>query len=217
MTTCAADAVTGNATFPVTVAPLSGTTSVNGACNTNYAGSPTRACNSTGQWSSITGTPCTRNQCPADSSVANATWPATNSPATSVAGVCFTGYSATTTPKRNCVSPSSWSTPTSTCTRMMLFFCFLEASPVQQHFFPGPFLENTCAKDTTTGNATFTATLSLTSGVSGTCATGWSGSPLRDCGANGWNNTIYGTPCTRELPMSHPSPFHLLPDLPFLQ
>jgi len=113
--TCPADAVTANASWPVTV--VGNTATAN--CLTGYSGGPlSRACPAASTWSStVTGTKCVRNICPQDTTTGYATWPATNAAltttATTVSGTCNTGYSGS--PTRTCNSTGGWSTVKNPC------------------------------------------------------------------------------------------------------
>ena len=150
-----------------------GTSSVRGTCNPNTSGSPTRNCELTGSWSSVTGS-CITNPCPALTNDNNANWPSPAAVNMNVQGTCVSGYSSSSAPTRLCQSNGQWSSSiTNPCTR------------------------NQCAGETE-GNAVWPTTLSLTS-VNGTCVAGWSGSPKRDCMANGAFSSISNA-CTRTRP-----------------
>jgi len=152
--------------------------SVSGTCATNYGGSPTRTCAADGEWGSISSA-CVLNTCDAVTTAVSgtgwATWVQTNA-GSSVSGTCATNYTGSST--RACGSDGEWGSVSGACT------------------------EVTCAAVTTAASGTGWATWSLSSitgSVSGTCASGYSGSPTRAC-TNSSGSGVWGSissACTR--------------------
>jgi len=149
--------------------------------------------------------------CPADYSTGtgNATWNAVNAPFSGYSGVCNSGYSGS--PTRGCLSKGIWSSVLggTQCTSKNIFLLLSlfhqppsVHAPFTSHSFSSfcSFSGNYCPA-TSTASANWPATPSLTDSVSGTCNSGYSGSPVRDCLANGWStNYAQCTPnCPTEL------------------
>jgi hypothetical protein len=107
--TCPALPSDGNAAWPVSNA---GTTTVSGTCGVGYTGTPSRACDITGNWGAIS-SQCTQISCPALSSFQNAAFPSVTAGAVST-GACVSGYTGTAS--RQCNSDGTWGTATVTCT-----------------------------------------------------------------------------------------------------
>ena len=80
-----------------------GSTDVTGSCPAGYSGSPTRNCELSGAWGTITGV-CSVVQC-ASERFGSADWPQTSA-GSSAAGVCDTGYSGS--PSRACSLAGTW-------------------------------------------------------------------------------------------------------------
>jgi hypothetical protein len=106
----------GNVTWPSTAAGVT----ANGTCVTNYSsvGTPTRACNADGTWSSTVTNACTRYQCAAGTTN-NAVWPLTDSSTTGVAGAC-TWPTYQGKPKKDCSALGVWGSETTPCTPVTL-------------------------------------------------------------------------------------------------
>lgn len=160
-----ASITTNSANYPTTPA----STTANGTCVFGYTGSPTRACDVSGNWQTPSGT-CTLIQCPAGL-YQNANWMNVNGGAVGT-GTCISGW--TGSPKRLCLLGGTWnSTVTPSCTR------------------------RTCSS-TVLGNATFPQTNSLTT-INGTCQAGFtlaSLPPSAYCDASGtW--VSFTNPCQR--------------------
>ena len=158
---CAAEP-SGHVDWPATAAGVS----VGGTCPAGYAGSPSRACSSTGAWGAIVN-PCVQNVCPAvfDDHVA---WPTTPSLSLPVDGECETGYFGE--PSRLCGDDGNWGPITNACAALLC----------------------PAALD---GHANWFATSAGAETV-GQCIAGYQGTPRRQCLLSGaWNVTITD-PCT---------------------
>jgi|GEM_PF-4306931 len=103
----------GNATWPNAIA---GASNVSGTCIAGYTGNPTRSCDSSNIWSSVTG-PCTQITCPAYTSptpLNNAFWPQTNSLTNDVKGQCnWPNYEGL--PVASCDQTGAWVSTGSPC------------------------------------------------------------------------------------------------------
>jgi len=162
---CAADNMTGNATWPQTQAFNQ---NVNGICKKGWYGNPVRSCSqdgSTGNWGSVLN-PCQTVYCAADNLTGNATWPQTQALNQTVNGSCKKGWYGN--PVRNCIQDranGTWGVLLNSC------------QPVY------------CAADNLTGNATWPQTQAFDQTVNGICNGGSIGNPTRNCTQNGANGT----------------------------
>ena len=211
---CASVANDANALWP----QVEASTTANGICLPDYTGAPTRPCNADGTFGTIGGTSCVRRTCAA-ATFNNAAFGLTDS-GDSATGTCVDGYEGSVTAV---CTPTGWGTMTGACTKKVCAAStdsnaiFTEAladtlvTGICESGYSGSAvrpcqIDGTWGTSTSTctrikcpaginGNAAWPSTDSLTDDVSGTCTTGFTGSPKRSCLASGaWSSTIT-TPC----------------------
>ena len=210
----------GGATF----SPVNAGTTGTGVCNSGWSGSATRACNNNGQWAATATTSCTRIVCGATTKD-NAALPQTNS-LTTATGSCIAGY--TGTPQATCSASGTWSAVSPGCTLRVCAQVNDAANnvvwPATNAFASATGICASGFAGVTTRPCTSSGTFGTVSGscvqlkcaagsydnagwgltnagstATGSCASGYSGSPKRDCLLTGeWSSSV-STPCTRNL------------------
>ena len=141
---------------------------VTGSCHANYYGTVTRVCSMDGLWGAVQGT-CEEIVCDAVTEN-NIEWTGINAGSVAV-GRCLTGYGGETAPTRSCTAQGIWSEVTGSCDRLV------------------------CAA-VTFENAEWPSALSMTNDVAGVCASGWHGSPRRNCSEFGTFSEVRN-PCVQ--------------------
>ena len=152
-------------------------TLVTGTCVAGYDTSlppPKRMCNSNGQWSSSITNPCQPIYCTASTpgyAAFNAQWPAQVQAGTSASGTCVAGYSGTTS--RACSLAGVWGTPSPLCDAIK------------------------CAAISNDGAHSSWPQTQAGQSASGSCLTGYEGSPTRLCSMTGQWETV-SSPCVQK-------------------
>ena len=145
------------------------TNDVRGTCTLGWYGAPLRDCSASGLYSAVRN-PCLRIMCPALDSEAGA-WGPTNAGTTSVGGICPLGTIGL--PVRDCALNGTW-------TSILSDNCIPLSCPAQSY-----------------GHVIWPAT-SADSAASGSCPTGYSGSPARACSSSGvWGPIV--NPCLQNV------------------
>ena len=169
---CPALTNNANADWPATNAT---NVLVTGTCRAGYlsASVPQRVCNGDGSWNTDIINPCQPIYCTHGSpsySAFNAQWPSSVQAGYSASGSCLAGYSGTTS--RSCSISGTWNTP----------------SPLCQAIYCAPIADDGMHASWLSTQAGFPST--------GTCLTGYEGSPTRVCSVSGlWQSVV--SPCTQ--------------------
>lgn len=139
-------------------------TIVEGTCVAGYstATKPSRLCRSDGVWSTEITNPCVPLYCTFDSpsyAAFGASWPESVQAGYSATGTCLPGYTGTSV--RSCSLQAEWSTPSPLCQAIL---CSAISDDGNHQSWPSATAGNT---------------------VTGSCLTGYEGSPKRECSIEG--------------------------------
>ena len=196
-----------------------------GVCNLGWTGSATRACENNDQWAATVASSCTRISCAATTKE-NAAFPQSDS-MTTVTGTCVDGY--TGTPQATCSSSGTWSNVSPGCaikvcaqltddvnnvvwpatnafaTATVTCSSGYVGSPSRPCLASGSFgaVTGSCVQLKCAAGSYDNANWGVTNAgatATGTCESGYSGSPKRECLITGeWSSSVVDSPCTCNL------------------
>ena len=210
----------GNAKF----LPVNAGTTGTGVCNSGWTGSATRACNNNGQWADTATTSCTRITCAA-TTIDNAALPQTES-LTTATGTCVEGYMGT--PQAECSASGTWGNVSPGCAikvcaqltdapnnvvwpatnafaiatgNCSIGYAGVTTRPCLSSGSFGPVtgscVQLKCAADSYDNASWGVANAGAI--ATGSCGSGYSGTPKRECLITGDWSTSVALPCTRNL------------------
>ena len=211
----------GGATF----SPVNAGTTGTGVCNLGWTGSATRACDDNGQWATNATSPCTRISCAA-STRDNSAFPQTDS-LTTATGTCVDGY--TGIPQATCSASGTWGDVSPGCalkvcaqltdevnnvvwpatnafaTAAVNCSSGYAGAPSRPCLSSGSFgaVIGSCVQLKCAAGSYANASWGLTNAgatATGSCESGYSGAPKRDCLITGeWSLTVDAPLCNRIL------------------